>query len=217
MRVKLCFMMLIVMATVSLGFTFDISAYDYEPPLQKAYMEEESMIVGGAATVFEVTPIVSSKHIDEAAEELNEIEEEIAAQEQSSGSYGMSERELFAHLVMAEAGGEDLQGQIMVANVVLNRVACSYGGYSTITDVIHHPNQFEPVSTGRIWYVSPTSSVYEAVDRALAGEDYSNDSNLNLYAVGTRLMYFYSGTGPTLINSYPHNLHILTSSCKKAL
>ena len=174
MRVKVCFLMLSVMVAVSLGFTFDISAYDYEPPLQKAYMEEESMIVGGEAVVFEVLPTVSSKHIEEAEEELDEIEEEIAALEQSTGSYGMSERELFAHLVMAEAGGEDLQGQIMVANVVLNRVACAYGGYSTITDVIYHPNQFEPVSTGRIWSVSPTASVYEAVERALAGEDYSN-------------------------------------------
>ena len=174
MRVKVCFLMLSVMAAVSLGLTFDISAYDYEPSLQKAYMEEESMIVGGESVVFEVLPIVNAKHIEEAEEELDEIEEEIAALEQSSSSYGMSERELFAHLVMAEAGGEDLQGQIMVANVVLNRVACAYGGDTTITDVIYRPGQFEPVSTGRIWSVSPTDSVYEAVDRALNGEDYSN-------------------------------------------
>ena len=178
MRTKVCFMMLSVMVAVSTGFSFDISAYGYESPLQKAYMEEEPMVVNGEAIVYEMVPTVSSKHIDKAAEEVEEelekIEEAKAAEEQSSIVSTMSERDLFARLVMAEAGGEDLQGQIMVANVVLNRVSCGYSGSSSITDVIYSPGQFEPVSTGRIWSVSPTASVYEAVDRALAGEDYSN-------------------------------------------
>ncbi len=178
MRGKICFMMLSVMVAVSTGFTFDISAYGYEPPLQKAHMEEQPVVVCGETVVFEVEPTVSSKHIDKAAEEVEEelekIEEAKAAEEQASNVSIMSERDLFARLVMAEAGGEDLQGQIMVANVVLNRVACAYGGYSTITDVIYHPGQFEPVWTGRIWSVSPTASVYEAVDSAMAGVDYSN-------------------------------------------
>ena len=105
--------------------------------------------------------------------QMNKMEEENEAAQTTTVST-MSERDLFARLVMAEAGGEDLIGQIMVANVVLNRVNCAYGGDTTITDVIYRSGQFEPVSTGRIWSVTPTASVYEAVDRALAGEDYSN-------------------------------------------
>ena len=178
MRSKICFIMLSVMVAVSTVFTFDISAYGYEPPLQKAYMEEPPVVVCEEASVYELKPVVNAKHIDKAAqeveEELDKIEEAKAAEEQASTGYVMSERELFARLVMAEAGGEDLQGQIMVANVVLNRVACAYGGDTTITDVISRPGQFEPVSTGRIWSVSPSASVYEAVDSALAGVDYSN-------------------------------------------
>ncbi len=178
MRVKICFLMLSVMVVVSTGFTFDISAYDYDPPLQQAYMEEQPVVVSGEAFVYEVKPAVSSKHIDKAAEEvekeLEKIEKAKAAEEQALAVSGVSERELFARLVMAEAGGEDLQGQIMVANVVLNRLNCAYGGAKTITDVIYRPGQFEPVATGRIWSVYPTDSVYEAVERALAGEDYSN-------------------------------------------
>lgn len=176
MRVKICFLMLSVMLGVSLGSTFDISAYGYESPKQEACMEELPVVVSEEAVIYEVVPTVSVKHIDAAAqeveEELKKIEEEEAAQTTTVSA--MSERDLFARLVMAEAGGEDLIGQIMVANVVLNRVNCAYSGSTTITDVIYRPGQFEPVSTGRIWSVSPTASVYEAVDRAMAGEDYSN-------------------------------------------
>jgi len=175
-RVKICFLMLSVMMGVSLSYTFDISAYGYESPKQEACMEELPVVVSEEAVIYEVVPTVSVKHIDAAAqeveEELKKIEEEEAAQTTTVSV--MSERDLFARLVMAEAGGEDLIGQIMVANVVLNRVNCAYGGSTTITDVIYRPGQFEPVSTGRIWSVSPSASVYEAVDRAMAGEDYSN-------------------------------------------
>ena len=177
MRVKICFLMLSVMMGVSLGSTFDISAYGYESPKQEACMEELPVVVSEEAKIYELVPNVSVKHIDAAAQEveveLEKMEEENEAAQTTTVST-MSERDLFARLVMAEAGGEDMIGQIMVANVVLNRVNCAYGGDTTITDVIYRSGQFEPVSTGRIWSVTPTASVYEAVDRALAGEDYSN-------------------------------------------
>ena len=174
MRVKICFLMLSVMMAVSLSYTFDISAYGYESPKQEAFMEELPMIVSEDAAIYEVVPMVSLQHIDEAVNEVDEEIKKIEEEAQSTSGVVMSERDLFARLVMAEAGGEDLTGQIMVANVVLNRVNCAYSGSTTITDVIYRPGQFEPVSTGRIWSVYPSASVYEAVDRAMAGEDYSN-------------------------------------------
>lgn len=181
MRGKICFMMLGVMVAVSTGFSFDISAYGYASPLQKAYMEEQPLMLDSEASIYDASLVLDSEHIQKAAEEVeNELEklEEAkaaeAAAQQTSTYAPMSERDLMARLVMAEAGGEDLQGQIMVANVVLNRYRCGYSGSSSISDVINAPGQFEPVSTGRIWSLSPSASVYEAVDRALAGEDYSN-------------------------------------------
>jgi len=85
--------------------------------------------------------------------------------------YGGSEVEVLQKIVMAEAGSEDLQGQIMVANVILNRVAAGFGG--SISEVVFAPGQFEPVSTGTYYSAVPSDSVIEAVNRALAGEDYS--------------------------------------------
>lgn len=80
-------------------------------------------------------------------------------------------------IVEAEATGEDIIGKIMVANVVLNRVN-SRDFPNSINDVIFEryngAAQFSPVDDGRLYTVSLTESSYEAVERALEGEDYSN-------------------------------------------
>ena len=76
-------------------------------------------------------------------------------------------------IVEAEAGGEDIIGKIMVANVILNRVNsdCFPGN---VTDVVYQKSQFSPISDGRINTVSISQETLEAVERALNGEDYSN-------------------------------------------
>ncbi len=80
-------------------------------------------------------------------------------------------------IVEAEATGEDIIGKIMVANVVLNRVESGQFP-DTIHDVIYERYngraQFSPVDDGRLESVPLTESTYEAVERALDGEDYSN-------------------------------------------
>ena len=64
----------------------------------------------------------------------------------------------------------------IVAGVVLNRVADSRFP-DTITDVIWQKMggvaQFQPTQDGRIYNCVVTDSTVEAVDRVLAGEDYS--------------------------------------------
>lgn len=80
--------------------------------------------------------------------------------------------EVLKQIVEAEAGGCDMQGRILVANVVLNRVK-DRKFPSTITDVVYQPSQFSPVSDGRIKSCSVSEKTVEAVNRALAGEDYS--------------------------------------------
>lgn len=193
---RICFMVLSVMVAVSTGFAYDISAYSYESPLQKAYMESEQSAVEETLIVENAIQSVQPEHIEEASAELDELitaqkeAEEAAARAQKSNfefskgnnvSVNPSERDILSMIVMAEAGGEDLQGQIMVANVVLNRVKAGYG--NSITEVVLAPGQFDPASSGTLWSMVPSASVYEAVDRALAGEDYSEGA-----------LYFVSGS-----------------------
>lgn len=74
------------------------------------------------------------------------------------------EQELLAHLVMAEAEGEPLDGKIAVINVVDNR--CRIRGQS-VEDVIFAPRQF---CTGARFDLEPTAECWEAVRQAMDGE-----------------------------------------------
>ena len=76
-----------------------------------------------------------------------------------------------SRIISAESGGECLEGQIAVGNVVLNRVA-SREFPDTIPGVIFDRVdgvQFEPVSNGTV-YKTPTAQSVEAARKVLAGE-----------------------------------------------
>ena len=79
-------------------------------------------------------------------------------------------------IVEAEAGGEDLKGKILVANVIFNRVK-SPEFPSNVTDVVWQQTggnpQFSPTADGRIYTVTVSEDTKEAVNRAIDGEDYS--------------------------------------------
>lgn len=79
-------------------------------------------------------------------------------------------------VVEAEATGGDMKSKILIANVVLNRVADSRFP-DTISKVVWDKEggtaQFSPTEDGRIYTVEVSEDTYEAVDRALKGEDYS--------------------------------------------
>lgn len=79
-------------------------------------------------------------------------------------------------IVEAEAGTEDIEGRIMVANVIMNRV--KYSEFpDNVTDVIWEYNngvaQFSPVEDGRISEVTVSKETKEAVKQVLEGVDYS--------------------------------------------
>ena len=77
------------------------------------------------------------------------------------------ERELLARVVYAEANTETLEGQIAVAQVVLNRVR-SESFPDTVSEVIYQERQF---STAPILSrVTPNETNYEAVDAAFETE-----------------------------------------------
>lgn len=79
-------------------------------------------------------------------------------------------------IVEAEAGGEDLEGRALVANVILNRVLGKQFP-STIKEVVFAHSgsryQFSPVSNGSYYSVHVSSGTKKAVRRALQGQDTS--------------------------------------------
>jgi N-acetylmuramoyl-L-alanine amidase len=113
----------------------------------------------------------------EAAAKAKAEAEAIAAAEAEAsgkGAHALSAQDyrVLQRIVQAEAGGCDMTGRILVANVVLNRVE-SKEFPDNVTDVVYQKSQFSPVSDGSLDRCTVSEATVEAVDRALAGEDYS--------------------------------------------
>ena len=102
-----------------------------------------------------------------AGEEPREATVQAAAVNCSQQDY-----EVLKRIVEAEAGICDTKGRILVANVVLNRVRSSQFP-NTVTEVVYQRAQFSPVRDGRLNSCVVTPETVDAVNRALAGEDYS--------------------------------------------
>lgn len=86
------------------------------------------------------------------------------------------DKEVLLRIVEAEATCEDVMGRMLVANVILNRVVSEHFPDS-IAEVVFQNNgvtyQFSPIKDGRYWTVEISDQTREAVERVLAGEDYS--------------------------------------------
>lgn len=78
---------------------------------------------------------------------------------------------LLREVVHWEARGEDERGQIMVANVIFNRMANS--GQS-LREVIFHPGAFTVVTLPQFGTAVPNARTVDAVNAALNGRDYSD-------------------------------------------
>lgn len=87
-----------------------------------------------------------------------------------------SEYYTLLRIVEAEATGEDLQGKMLIANVIINRVKDERFP-DTIEEVVWQQiggaAQFQPTVDGRIDSVVISDDTIQAVDRVLAGEDSS--------------------------------------------
>ncbi len=112
---------------------------------------------------------------EEAAETLSELDD---ISSRLAGATGISDTdyETLLAIVEAEAGGEDLEGRIMVANVIFNRVRNDQFP-DNVTDVVWQSTggspQFSPTADGRIYTVGISETTREAVNRAIDGEDLS--------------------------------------------
>lgn len=102
----------------------------------------------------------------------DESQEEHARQASVGIRYSQQDYEVLQRIVEAEAGICDTKGRILVANVVINRVKSSEFP-DTITGVVYQKSQFSPVRDGSLNSCTVSPETVEAVDRALAGEDYS--------------------------------------------
>lgn len=87
-----------------------------------------------------------------------------------------AELDVLLRIVEAEAGSEDEEGKLLVANVVLNRLN-SEKFPKTVTEVVFQQSngvtQFSPVSNGSYYKVQVSEETVRAVERALGGEDIS--------------------------------------------
>lgn len=107
-----------------------------------------------------------------------------------------SEMDVLLRIVESEAGSEDADGRLLVANVILNRVNDDKFP-STVTEVVFQQEngvaQFSPVSNGKIYQVEISQETCEAVERALNGEDISQGALFfasRKYADSTKMKWF---------------------------
>lgn len=233
MKGRICYIVISVMLAVTIGFSFDISAYTpagstgtiaagkTEAPVKQdrpvSYvptLEKQDEAVKGAAkadesSADETAPKESQAQapVEEssAGEEVSESHpvqvqtEEESSQEESLQPVRISEedRQVLEKIVMAEAGCEDQHGQVMVADVILNRLKAGYG--STVKDIVFSDGQFEPVSNGTYYDAVPSQSVIEAVDTAVSGVDYTDGS---LYFVSCNADYSWFENNLTYTGGY---------------
>lgn len=91
------------------------------------------------------------------------------SQRKSSGDI-----DLLYSVVQAEAGNQDIQGQQLVTDVILNRLDDPRFP-NTIEDVVYAPGQFSVVRNGKLAYAVATDQVKAAVNAELDGEQVNDD------------------------------------------
>ena len=137
---------------------------------------------------------------EQASENRNQASapSENAPSETSQGQTvqaGTSDAYLLACLVYSESGNQSYEGQLAVANVVLNRVKSPLFP-NTISEVIYQKGQFSPASSGTLASVlasGPSQTSIKAANDALAGVNnignylffngYVDTSKVNSYVV----------------------------------
>ena len=86
-----------------------------------------------------------------------------------------TEKALTALVVYHESRGESIEGQMAVAEVVVNRTLSEYGGATSIADVIYADGQFscaDALTNAAIREPACLTTAYEVVDAVLASTTY---------------------------------------------
>ncbi len=160
----------------------DTGATDPAGEDMEAQPQANAGAAGQAGENMEVQPQANA---DTGAAEPAEAHTETASESEDgadvqTGGWGIivsaEDYEALLRIVQAEAGNEDTKGKILVANVVLNRVVDERfpnNVYDVVFQRAGGKAQFSPVASGSYYKVVVTEDTREAVNRALAGEDYS--------------------------------------------
>jgi N-acetylmuramoyl-L-alanine amidase len=90
--------------------------------------------------------------------------------EKPAKSFTEQDYTLLAKITMVESGYESYEGQLAVANVILNRVKDSRFP-SSVKDVIYSGKQFPPAHNGLLDKAKPNASVLRAAKDALNGKN----------------------------------------------
>ena len=148
-----------------------------QPETQVVYTEPETK----EEVLFTIyDPNFATESVDAQASVSDNVTRDVSSTPVYTKAFGnitSDEYYWLRQIVQAEAGNQDEVGKILVANVILNRVR--NGRFpGNIKDVIFQGNgrvyQFQPVKNGMINTVVPDQNTIACVDRALAGEDYSD-------------------------------------------
>ncbi|TLS52702.1 cell wall hydrolase [Paenibacillus antri] len=94
---------------------------------------------------------------------------------QAADPYAEEDMQLLAKIVQVEAGSESYEGQLAIANIILNRVKDSRFP-NTIRDVIYSGRQFPPAHNGLLDRSEPNDSVLRATRDALDGKNNIEDA-----------------------------------------
>ena len=138
---------------------------------------EEKLELGEAVSIAEEEEMAAADSTEQAAG--NQVNEGQASSGQpaesavtsSALSVSSDEVSLLACMVYVESGAEPYEGQLAVANVILNRVKDSRFD-DTIAEVIYAPGQFPGAHNGvldNVLYSGPSESCMRAAEEALAG------------------------------------------------
>lgn len=121
--------------------------------------------------------LVAKKKAEKARAKADALVKEQRATKKAYGFYlSEKEKDILLRIVEAEATGEDLEGRMLVANVIINRMK-SNEFPDKVSDVVFQKTgasyQFSPIGDGRYWSVSISDKTQRAVRRVLLGEDNS--------------------------------------------
>lgn len=149
---------------------------DLEPSLKEEYAEGAVLAAGKSA--LEADKIFKNLGIGELQVSVSgqRVVDYQVMESWDVWNLSQEDREVLLRIVEAEAGSEDEDGRLLVANVVLNRVA-SDKFPDTVPEVVFQQGkgvtQFSPVASGSYYRVKVSEKTVAAVERALKGEDIS--------------------------------------------
>lgn len=158
---------LVVAVVLSISF--------YLEPLKRDFFAETKKVSAAELEtsdpeIYNISTNLSERSID-SDNDARDIEV-VTAGTNSVLTFSIDDYDALCRIVATEAGTEDIEGQILITNVIMNRVA-NEKFPNSIQEVIESPGQFDPVETGAYYCAEASDQIREAVIRALNGEDIS--------------------------------------------